>query len=263
MHVKRLVLLINGNLGLEVLRYVISHKEAEITGIIVNTSNKRSSTYLNLIKSVLLEHDQVVPVIPYEDMASDYFEIKKLLRHSDFGISALFGHVLPQALLEDINCEIINLHPSLLPIGRGADPIPWSIIDQQKQGITLHIIDSGLDTGKILSQKEFTIGIGMNSGKVYDLAMELLLKELVRIFPSWIKRGIELSDQADLLGSIHTSKELEKVRVIKSDDVGTFAEFLRKLQALTFSDGRKPLFIDESDRLWDINISIRPYGEKD
>jgi hypothetical protein len=89
------------------------------------------------------------------------------------------------------------------------------------------------------------------------------LKELVRIFPSWIKGSMELSDQADLPGSIHTSKELEKVRVIKSDDVGTFAEFLRRLQALTFSDGRKPLLIDESDRLWSIDISVTPYGEED
>jgi methionyl-tRNA formyltransferase len=260
--VKRLVLLINGNLGLEVLRYVISHTETEITGIIVNASSKRSSTYLNLIKSVLLEHDQVVPVTPYENLASDYSEIKELLRHSDFGISALFGHILPEALLEDIDCEIINLHPSLLPIGRGADPIPWSIIDQQKQGITIHVIDSGLDTGKILSQKEFTTNIGMSSGEIYDLATKLLLKELVEIFPSWIERSVEVSDQIDLPGSIHTSKELEKVRVINSDDVGTFSEFLRRLQALTFLDGRKPLFIDESDRLWSINISVTPYGEE-
>lgn len=260
---KKLVLLINGNLGLEVLRYVISHKEIEITGVIVNASNKRSSTYLNLTKSVLLEYDQNVPVIPYENRASDNSEIKELLRHSDFGISALFGHVLPQALLEDNDCEIINLHPSLLPIGRGADPIPWSIIDQQKQGITIHIIDSGLDTGKILSQKEFTTDIGMNSGEIYDLATRLLLKELVEIFPSWIERRIEVSDQADHLGSIHKSKEFDKVRVINSYDVGTFADFLRRLQALTFSDGRKPLFIDESDRLWSINVSVTPYGEDD
>ena len=260
---KRLVLFINGNLGLEVLRHVMSHKETEIAGIIVNASNKRSSNYLNLIKSVLLDYDQIVPITPYENLPSDYSKVKELLRHSDFGISALFGHILPQALLEDIDCEIINLHPSLLPIGRGADPIPWSIISQQKQGVTIHIIDSGLDTGKILSQKEFTTDIGMNSGEIYDLATKLLLKELVEIFPSWIEGSIEVSDQPDLRGSIHTSKELEKVRVINSDDVGTFAEFLRRLQALTFSDGRKPLFIDESDRLWSINISVTPYGEED
>jgi methionyl-tRNA formyltransferase len=260
---KRLVLLINGKLGLEVLRYVISQKETEITGIIVNASNKRSSIYLNLINSVLSDYDQIVPITPYENLPSDYSEVKELLRHSDFGISALFGHVLPQALLEDVDCEIINLHPSLLPIGRGADPIPWSIIDQQKQGITIHIIDSGLDTGKILSQKEFTTDIGMNSGEIYDLATKLLLKELVEIFPSWLERSIEVSDQPNLSGSIHTSKELEKMRVINPDDIGTFAEFLRRLQALTFSDGRKPIFIDESDRLWSINISVTPYGEED
>lgn len=260
---KKFALLINGNLGLEVLRYIITQNEIEITGIVINSANKRSSTYFNLVKSILLQFNQNIPVISYEDIANNFLKTEEILHNSDYGISALFGHVLPQTVLENIDCEIINLHPSLLPIGRGADPIPWSIIGQQKQGITIHIIDSGLDTGGILSQKEFSTNIGMNSGEIYELATNLLFKELEDIFPSWINKSIKVSKQSEFSGSIHKSEELENMRVINLDEVGTFGEFLRKLQALTFSDGRKPSFIDESDRLWQIDISVTLQEEED
>lgn len=260
---KRFVLLINGNLGLEVLRYIITQKETEITGIIINATNKRSSTYLGLVQGVLSEFNLTVPIITFENMANNHLEINELFYNSDYGISALFGHVLPQAILENIECEIINLHPSPLPIGRGANPIPWSIIGQHKQGITIHIIDSGLDTGEILSQKEFSTDIGMNSGEIYDLATNLLLKELENIFPSWINKSIEGTKQSNYSSPPHKSRELENMRVIKLDEVGTFGEFLRKLQALTFSDSRKPSFIDNSGRLWSINISVTLHGEED
>jgi len=253
---KKLVLLINGNLGIEVLNFITSQKEIELIGVIINSANKRSSGYFSRVTTLLLESNQDVPIISYEDVDDNYIRVVEILNNSDYGISALFGHILPRTVIENIDCEIINLHPSLLPIGRGADPIPWSIINQQKQGVTIHIIDSGLDTGGILCQKEFSTNIGMNSGKVYELAAGLLFNELERIFHSWTNNTIRVSNQSEFFGSTHKSKELEDMRIINADEVGTFGEFLRKLQALTFSDGRKPSFIDESGRVWSIDISI-------
>jgi methionyl-tRNA formyltransferase len=259
---KRIVLFINGELGLKVLGFVISEKKIEISGIVLNSTQKRSSFYLDQINNVLREYDRKIPVICYEDSTDNILSLKEFLHVSDFGISALFGHVLPRTLLENVDCEIINLHPSLLPIGRGADPIPWSIIGQQKQGITIHIINSGLDTGAILSQKEINVSFGMNSGQIYKIATKMLIEELESIFPAWINRSIKVLEQSEFLGSTHKSKELENIRVTKSDELGTFVDFLRKLQALTFSDGRKPLFIDDSGKLWQIDISITPHEEE-
>jgi len=46
----------------------------------------------------------------------------------------------------------INLHISLLPYNRGADPNLWSILDNTPSGVTIHVLDEGLDTGKIVAQ---------------------------------------------------------------------------------------------------------------
>ena len=47
----------------------------------------------------------------------------------------------------------MNVHPSYLPAYRGADPIPWEILHKESElGVTIHIIDQGIDTGAIVCQ---------------------------------------------------------------------------------------------------------------
>jgi methionyl-tRNA formyltransferase len=48
----------------------------------------------------------------------------------------------------------LNLHISLLPLNRGAHPAAWAIREGTKHGVTIHKIDSGLDTGEIVYQEE-------------------------------------------------------------------------------------------------------------
>ena len=114
---KKILLLINGKLGIRILNYIISQSDIEITGIVINSTKKRSSSYPDLVNGVLRQFGKNVPVISFEDTADNYIRIKRILDGSDYGISALFGHILPQDFLKGIECEIINLHPSLLPIG--------------------------------------------------------------------------------------------------------------------------------------------------
>jgi len=253
---KRFVLLLNGELGIRVLKYVLTQDQIQIEGIVLNSLKKRWSGYLDQVENVLMEFGKSITVLTYSDDFDGNVEMRKLLQKAEFGVSALFGHVLPKALLENIDCQIINLHPSFLPIGRGADPIPWSIIAQQKQGVTIHIINPGLDTGAILSQKEITSNIGMNAGEIYEIATNLLLEELENILPNWIAQRMVLVEQPEVSTPTRKSKDLENIRVIKATEVGSFGDFLRKLQALTFSDGRKPLLLDESDTLWQIDVSV-------
>ena len=53
--------------------------------------------------------------------------------------------------------NIINLHISLLPWNRGAYPNVWSFLEDTPKGVTIYIIDEGVDTGSILAQEEIYI----------------------------------------------------------------------------------------------------------
>ena len=69
-------------------------------------------------------------------------------------ISYNYKYIISSQIIENIDVDIINLHISLLPWNRGANPNFWSFIDHTPKGITIHKIDKGLDTGNIIFQKE-------------------------------------------------------------------------------------------------------------
>ena len=79
----------------------------------------------------------------------------------------------------------MNLHISLLPWNRGADPNLWSFLKDTPKGITIHYIDSGVDTGDILLQKEFDFNLEEDTLKTtYDF----LNKEIIRLFKNNYKK---------------------------------------------------------------------------
>lgn len=58
----------------------------------------------------------------------------------------------------DESLPMINIHPTLLPVGRGSWPMPLIILrGDKKSGVTLHKISEGFDEGDIILQKEFNI----------------------------------------------------------------------------------------------------------
>jgi folate-dependent phosphoribosylglycinamide formyltransferase PurN len=72
----------------------------------------------------------------------------------DLIISLYSKEIIPEDILSIPKYGSINLHPGLLPYYRGVSPTFWSMAHGEKQaGITLHYIDSGIDTGKIISRR--------------------------------------------------------------------------------------------------------------
>lgn len=71
----------------------------------------------------------------------------------DFVVSYGYGHILKPNVIEDLGCPIFNLHISYLPYNRGAHPNFWSFFDNSPAGVTVHLIDDGVDTGPIVSQR--------------------------------------------------------------------------------------------------------------
>ena len=77
-----------------------------------------------------------------------------VLRDVDFIVSYGFRHIIPAAVLAPFGNSAVNLHISLLPWNRGADPNLWSFLESTPKGVTIHILDEGLDTGPVLVQRE-------------------------------------------------------------------------------------------------------------
>lgn len=74
--------------------------------------------------------------------------------HADWVVC--YGHrqILRDDFLSRYQNRVVNLHISYLPWNRGSDPNFWSWYDATPKGVTLHLVDPGIDTGPVLMQRE-------------------------------------------------------------------------------------------------------------
>ncbi|MFC7372119.1 methionyl-tRNA formyltransferase [Fictibacillus iocasae] len=87
----------------------------------------------------------------------------------DLIVTAAYGQILPNAVLDAPPFGCINVHASLLPEYRGGAPIHKSILDgKKKTGITIMYMVEKLDAGDILSQKEVQIEENDHTGTLHD-----------------------------------------------------------------------------------------------
>ena len=110
-------------------------------------------------------------------------------------IVAAFGAILPPAVLSLPRFACLNVHPSLLPRHRGPSPVANTILcGDELTGVTIMLMNAGLDTGPILAQEKVGISFmhttGSLSSKLADVGARLLLETL----PKWL--GGELRPQA-------------------------------------------------------------------
>ena len=72
-----------------------------------------------------------------------------------FVISFNYRHIISKEIVDYMGGKIINIHTSYLPYNRGSKPNFFSFYEDTKKGVTIHLLDKGLDTGDILVQKEY------------------------------------------------------------------------------------------------------------
>ena len=68
-------------------------------------------------------------------------------------ISFGYRHIISKRILHKIKIPVINLHISFLPWNKGAHPLFWSFYDGTPCGVSIHMLDEGIDTGEIIYQK--------------------------------------------------------------------------------------------------------------
>ena len=130
----------------------------------------------------------------------------------DFLISFGYCYIISKEILEYFNEKAINLHISYLPWNRGADPNLWSILENTPKGVTIHQMDYGLDTGKILLQKE----VHFEQNETLKTSYEKLQYELVKLFKvNWknIKNNKMILKEQKGQGSYHKSSD--KIRYMQ------------------------------------------------
>src|SRR5699024_2694561 len=162
------------------------------------------------VKEAALKHN--LDVFQPENLRKSY---EKIFDYEiDLIITAAYGQLLPNELLEYPEFGSINVHASLLPELRGGAPIHYSILQGKKEtGITIMYMVEKLDAGNIISQKKIPIEQTDHVGDLHDKLSEVGASLLIETLPSIFAKtnnSIE-QDESRATFAPNISRELEKI----------------------------------------------------
>lgn len=111
-------------------------------------------------------------------------------------VVAAFGQLLPREVLSLPKFGCLNIHPSLLPQHRGPSPVATSLLcGDLLTGVTIILMDEGLDSGPILAQEKVGIAATDTTGSLTAKLAHVGAGLLMDTLPKWLKGEIEPGPQ--------------------------------------------------------------------
>lgn len=136
------------------------------------------------VKEVAIKNN--IPVFQPQKIRQEYQEIIDL--KPDLIITAAYGQIVPEVILNTPKLGCINVHASLLPKYRGGAPVHYAIINGEKvTGITIMYMAKKMDAGNIISQLEVNIGEEETTGELYERLSIVGAELLIETLPSIIE----------------------------------------------------------------------------
>ncbi len=159
------------------------------------------------VKELSFKHD--IPVLQPQSLKDALLHTQLNEFGCDLFVVVAYGKIIPRLLFDMPRYGTINLHPSLLPLYRGAAPIQWALINgEKKTGVTVQMINEELDAGDILLQESIDIPIDMTAGELYDLVLPMgatmLVKTIAGLQDTTITPVPQNHSQATYCGKIDT-----------------------------------------------------------
>lgn len=165
-------------------------------------------------------------------------------------ISAEFDKIIKPDLFKD--AALYNIHFSLLPAYRGMYTSVLPILfGEERAGVTLHEIDTGIDTGRIIAQTEFKLDENMISRDLYlrciDAGKELVIKNMKKLLS-----GNFESYEQPVKGASYFSKTTVDFGKIIIDLNKTAHQIQNQLRAFSFREYQLPKIANREVAGWRI-----------
>ena len=177
--------------------------------------------------------------------------IKKL--SPDLLITIAYGGLIPQKILDIPRCESINIHPSLLPLWRGASPIQSAILKgDTKTGISLIRMTPELDAGPIFAITETSIGPEENtltlSNRLANMSAILMTDNIEDI----VNKNTFPNEQEHQKAT-YASKLTKQDAIINWTRPAS--EILKKIKAFNPWPVARSILEQKNFRIWDAKLS--------
>ncbi|WOX79230.1 methionyl-tRNA formyltransferase [Candidatus Shikimatogenerans bostrichidophilus] len=210
---KKIIFISNGNFSVHSLKYLIKNQKKYnlIIKRIITSKKNIINNEKNLIKQLALKNNINI-------IYSEYIEknIKTIINLKPDLLIVISFKYLKTKIWTIPKLGTINIHPSLLPQYKGANPINWVIINgEKKTGLTSFFINKIIDSGNIILQKKININNKITYKKLYKLLSKktkiFLIKTIKKIF-TIKKEKLKLAPKINnYYSKIYFDKSLNKI----------------------------------------------------
>lgn len=199
-------------------------KDIEVVFLGVNNAGMRIYDWLcdrdNVFVHSLLTTKKQLEMI--EDVQPDYI------------VSCGYRHIVPERILDIPSEGCLNLHPAYLPYNRGANPNVWSIVEETPAGVTLHYMDSTLDTGDIISRRRVETKFSDTGKDLYEHLEDAQVELFKEKWTEVLFGDLSITEQSEDEGTYHRTSDFEELCKLDPDEEVRVKDFLNRLRALTF-----------------------------
>jgi len=162
---------------------------------------------------------------------------------ADLYIVAAFGQILPQAVLDLPQYGTLNIHASLLPKYRGVSPISEAILQGDTEtGVTIMLLDAGVDTGPTLLQHALPISDDDTTGSLTSKLAALGASALLEVLPLRVQAKITPQPQDEQLASYTRMLRKEDGEIVWNHPAEVLARAVRAFtpwpSAYTYWNGK-------------------------
>ena len=111
-------------------------------------------------------------------------------------VTAAYGLIFPPDVLAIPSRGALNVHPSLLPRYRGPAPVVWTLLEgDENAGVSIFLLEEGVDTGPLLGQRVVPIRAGETAGELTDRLAQFGAGLLVETLAGWLEGSLTPSPQ--------------------------------------------------------------------
>lgn len=139
-----------------------------------------------------LAQERGVPVLQPVKLRTPPFSEELRKYEPDVCVVTAYGRILPKDVLDLPRKGCVNVHASLLPRFRGAAPIQWSLAyGDAETGVSLMVMDEGLDTGPVLAMRRLPIGPEDTSATLHEKLAKLGGEILREDLPKYLRGELQ------------------------------------------------------------------------
>lgn len=213
----------------------LMHSKHEVVAVVTQPdkpSDRGGKIQFSEVKKYAITNN--IPLFQFPKISRDgLIDLKTL--GADIMVTAAYGQILSQSVLDITKYGVINVHASILPKYRGASPIQTAILHGDTEtGVTIMKTDIGLDTGDIISIAKTPIFENETAGdlskRLAHIGSDLLLEVLDKF-----EKGIVSYTKQDQLDSTVTSK------ISKTDCIINWNKSTREIKCLIHAANPNPI----------------------